>query len=217
VIVEDNDGEYILHHEYFLLKKQYIEEDHTLNFTVPIYEPLPPQYFIRVVSDKWLGSQTVLPVSFRHLILPEKYTPPTELLDLQPLPVTALRNPSYEALYQEFKHFNPVQTQVFPVLYNSDGNVLVASPTGSDKTICAEFAILRDHQTKSDRVMQIGNNGVMCVVYVSPIEALAKERYRDWKKKFGDGLQLNVVELTGRGATDLKLYDVCLGIYSFHH
>jgi pre-mRNA-splicing helicase BRR2 len=59
VIVEDNDGEYILHHEYFLLKKQYIEEDHTLNFTVPIYEPLPPQYFIRVVSDKWLGSQTV--------------------------------------------------------------------------------------------------------------------------------------------------------------
>jgi pre-mRNA-splicing helicase BRR2 len=205
VIVEDNDGEYILHHEYFLLKKQYIEEDHTLNFTVPIYEPLPPQYFIRVVSDKWLGSQTVLPVSFRHLILPEKYTPPTELLDLQPLPVTALRNPSYEALYQEFKHFNPVQTQVFPVLYNSDDNVLVASPTGSDKTICAEFAILRDHQTKSDRVMQIGNNGVMRVVYVSPIEALAKERYRDWKKKFGDGLQLNVVELTGRGATDLIL------------
>ncbi|PSR99459.1 DExH-box ATP-dependent RNA helicase [Actinidia chinensis var. chinensis] len=42
VIVEDNDGEYILHHEYFLLKKQYIDEDHTLNFTVPIYEPLPP-------------------------------------------------------------------------------------------------------------------------------------------------------------------------------
>ncbi|KAL0373040.1 UNVERIFIED_CONTAM: DExH-box ATP-dependent RNA helicase DExH12 [Sesamum calycinum] len=29
--------------------------------------------------------------------LPEKYPPPTELLDLQPLPVTALRNPAYEA------------------------------------------------------------------------------------------------------------------------
>ncbi|MCD7466804.1 hypothetical protein HAX54_003835 [Datura stramonium] len=67
--------------------KQYIDEDHTLNFTVPIYEPLPPQYFIH------------------------KYPPPTELLDLQPLPVTALRNSAYEALYQDFKHFNPVQTQ----------------------------------------------------------------------------------------------------------
>ncbi|XP_057451214.1 DExH-box ATP-dependent RNA helicase DExH12-like [Lotus japonicus] len=199
VIVEDNDGEYILHHEYFLLKKQYIDEDHTLNFTVPIYEPLPPQYFICVVSDKWLGSQTVLPVSFRHLILPEKYPPPTELLDLQPLPVTALRNPSYEALYQVFKHFNPVQTQVFTVLYNSDDNVLVAAPTGSGKTICAEFAILRNHQKVPDSVMR--------VVYIAPIEALAKERYRDWERKFGGGLKLRVVELTGETATDLKLLE----------
>lgn len=119
VIVEDNDGDYILHHEYFLLKKQYIEEDHSLNFTVPIYEPLPPQYFIHVASDKWLGSQTLLPISFRHLILPEKFPPPTELLDLQPLPVTALQNPSYEALYQNYKLFNPIQTQVFAVLYNT--------------------------------------------------------------------------------------------------
>ena len=45
----------------------------------------------QVVSDKWLGCEAVLPVSFRHLILPEKYAPPTELLDLQPLPVSALR------------------------------------------------------------------------------------------------------------------------------
>ncbi|KAL6175995.1 hypothetical protein ACLB2K_052631 [Fragaria x ananassa] len=199
VIVEDNDGEYILHHEYFLLKKQYIDEDHTLNFTVQIYEPLPPQYFIRVVSDRWLGSQTVLPVSFRHLILPEKYPPPTELLDLQPLPVTALRNSMYEALY-DFKHFNPVQTQVFTVLYNSDDNVLVAAPTGSGKTICAEFTILRNHQKASETGMR--------VVYIAPIEGLAKERLKDWQKKFGPkGLNLCVVELTGETATDLKLLE----------
>ncbi|XP_030492966.2 DExH-box ATP-dependent RNA helicase DExH12 [Cannabis sativa] len=196
VIVEDNDGEFILHHEYFLLKKQYIDEDHTLHFTVPIYEPLPPQYFIRVVSDKWLGAQTVLPVSFRHLILPEKYPPPTELLDLQPLPVTALRNSLYEGLYVDFKHFNPVQTQVFTVLYNSDDNVLVAAPTGSGKTICAEFAILRNHQ-----------KGHMRAVYIAPIEALAKERYRDWKNKFEERLELSVVQLTGETATDLKLIE----------
>ncbi|KAJ7950467.1 DExH-box ATP-dependent RNA helicase [Quillaja saponaria] len=102
VIVEDNDRECILHHEYFMLKKQHINEDHTLSFTVPIYEPLPSHYFISVVSDRWLDSQTILPASFRHLILPEKYPPPTELLDLRPLPVAALRNPSYEALLSRF-------------------------------------------------------------------------------------------------------------------
>ncbi|KAI3888520.1 hypothetical protein MKX03_008711 [Papaver bracteatum] len=199
VIVEDNDGEFILHHEYFMLKKQYIDEDHTLNFTVPIYEPLPPKYFVRVISDKWLNSQSVLPVSFRHLILPEKYPLPTELLDLQPLPATALRNHEYEALYQEFMHFNPIQTQVFNVLYNTDDNVLVAAPTGSGKTICAEFAVLRNHQK--------GLNGIMRVVYIAPVESLAKERYRDWEKKFGKGLGLKVVELTGELATDLKLLE----------
>ncbi|KAL6142963.1 hypothetical protein ACLB2K_061238 [Fragaria x ananassa] len=200
VLVEDNDGEHILHHEYFLLKKQYIDEDHTLNFTVQIYEPLPPHYFIRVVSDRWLGSQTVLPVSFRYLILPEKYPPPTELLDLQPLPVTALRNPLYESLYQDFKQFNPVQTQVFNVLYNSDDNALVAAPTGSGKTICAEFAVLRNHQKASESGMR--------VVYIAPVDGLAKERHTDWKKKFGPkGLNLLVVELTGETATDLKLLE----------
>ena len=58
------------------------------------------------------GSETLLPVSFRHLILPEKYPPPTELLDLQPLPVSALRNPNFESLYSDkFPFFNPIQTQ----------------------------------------------------------------------------------------------------------
>ncbi|KAL7083867.1 hypothetical protein ACP275_14G188400 [Erythranthe tilingii] len=199
ILVEDNDGENILHHEYFMLKKHYIDEDHTLNFTVPIFEPLPPQYFINVVSDRWLGTQSVLPISFRHLILPEKLPPATELLDLQPLPVTALRNPAYEALYQQFKHFNPVQTQVFTILYNSDDNVLVAAPTGSGKTICAEFAILRNHQKVPDNAMR--------AVYIAPLEALAKERYIDWKKKFGEGLGIRVVELTGETATDLKLVE----------
>ncbi|KAL5221729.1 hypothetical protein ABZP36_026442 [Zizania latifolia] len=199
VIVEDNDGENILHHEYFMLKKQYVDEDHTLNFTVPIYEPLPPQYFIRVVSDKWLGSQTILPVCFRHLILPEKYAPPTELLDLQPLPVSALRNARYEGLYSSFKHFNPIQTQVFTVLYNSDDSVLVAAPTGSGKTICAEFAVLRNHQKT------VSGESNMRVVYIAPIEALAKERYRDWERKFGEFAR--VVELTGETAADLKLLD----------
>ncbi|WZZ46843.1 hypothetical protein YC2023_043102 [Brassica napus] len=185
-------------------QKQYISEDHTLTFTVPIFEPLPPQYFVRVVSDKWLGSQTVLPVSFRHLVHPEKHPPPTELLDLQSLPVTALRNPNYESLYQDFKHFNPVQTQVFTVLYKTYDNVLVAAPTGSGKTICAEFAILKNHQ---EVLLRQDDDATMRVVYIAPLEAIAKEQFRIWERKFGKGLGLRVVELTGETALDLKLLE----------
>jgi hypothetical protein len=34
----DNDVDSILHHQYFMLNEQYIDRDHTLSFTVPIYE-----------------------------------------------------------------------------------------------------------------------------------------------------------------------------------
>lgn len=46
-------------------------------------------------------------------MLPEKYPPPTELLDLQPLPISALNNKHFEAVFQakEIKIFNPIQTQ----------------------------------------------------------------------------------------------------------
>ena len=100
IIVENQDSELILYHQYWVLKKGFADEEHTLTFTVPIDEPVPPQYFIKVVSDRWLQCEATLPVSFRHLILPEKFPPPTELLDLQPLPVSALRNPAFEALYK---------------------------------------------------------------------------------------------------------------------
>uniref|UniRef100_A0A452IE01 U5 small nuclear ribonucleoprotein 200 kDa helicase n=1 Tax=Gopherus agassizii TaxID=38772 RepID=A0A452IE01_9SAUR len=196
ILVEDVDSEVILHHEYFLLKAKYAQDEHLITFFVPVFEPLPPQYFIRVVSDRWLSCETQLPVSFRHLILPEKYPPPTELLDLQPLPVSALRNSAFESLYQDkFPFFNPIQTQVFNTVYNSDDNVFVGAPTGSGKTICAEFAILR---------MLLQNSEGRCV-YITPMEALAEQVFLDWYEKFQERLGKKVVLLTGETSTDLKL------------
>uniref|UniRef100_A0A8C1SI51 Activating signal cointegrator 1 complex subunit 3 n=1 Tax=Cyprinus carpio TaxID=7962 RepID=A0A8C1SI51_CYPCA len=192
ILVEDVDSEVVLHHEYFLLKAKYAQDEHLVTFFVPVFEPLPPQYFIRIASDRWLSCETQLPVSFRHLILPEKYPPPTELLDLQPLPVSALRNAAFESLYQNFPFFNPIQTQVFNALYNSDDNVFVGAPTGSGKTICAEFAILR---------MLLHNSEGRCV-YITPMEALV---FIDWHQKFQETLNKKVVLLTGETSTDLKL------------
>ena len=57
ILVEDVDSEVILHHEYFLLKQKFAEDEHVVKFFVPVFEPLPPQYFIRIVSDRWIGTQ----------------------------------------------------------------------------------------------------------------------------------------------------------------
>ena len=196
IFVEDVDQETILHHELFILKGRYMEEEHVVSLTVPMTEPIPPQYFVRAVSDRWIASETVLPISFRHLILPEKFPPRTELLDLQPLPVTALRNATYEAIYKNagLETFNAIQTQVHNSLYNTSDNALIAAPTGSGKTVCAEFAILRS----------LNENPTGKMIYIAPVETLVKLRYRDWTKKLStiDGLKIGM--LTGETAADLK-------------
>ena len=195
IFVEDVDGEMVLHNEFFLLKQKFAEEEHVLKMFVPIFEPLPPQYFLRIVSDRWIGSETVLPVSFRHLILPEKNVPPTELLDLQPLPITAFRNKDYESMYNEnINQFNPIQTQTFNNLYNTDENVLIGAPSSSGKTLCAEIAMLRLFETNPEG---------RCV-YVTPMQHLADSVYADWQPRF-ENLGKKTVLLTGETATDLKL------------
>jgi len=58
------------------------QQTQSIVFTIPIFEPLPSQYYVRVISDRWLGSEMTFPVSFQHLILPEKHPPHTGLLIL---------------------------------------------------------------------------------------------------------------------------------------
>jgi pre-mRNA-splicing helicase BRR2 len=199
VFVEDVDGDNILHYEPFVLKQKFAKDDHYLTFTVPLSEPLPPQYFIKVISDRWLGAESILPISFRNLILPEKYPPHTDLLDLQPLPVAALKNSAFENLYKNLglTYFNPIQTQVFNTLYNTDLNSLICAPTGSGKTICAEFAMLREFAREKPGK----------IVYVAPFPSLTKDRFADWNERFGKELQKKVVHLTGESAVDLKLME----------
>ena len=116
IMIEDVDSEIILHHEFFLLKKKFCEDEHVIKFFVPVFEPLPPLYFIRVVSDRWIASETQLPVSFRHLILPEKNPPPTELLDLQPLPVSALRYDNFQ-VYKDSETFTIIISPQLRIVY----------------------------------------------------------------------------------------------------
>lgn len=63
--MEDADGEVVLFHQYWLLRRSLAEEEHSLSFTVPVSEPLPPQYFVRMMSDRWIGCEATLAVSFR--------------------------------------------------------------------------------------------------------------------------------------------------------
>ncbi|KAL3528461.1 hypothetical protein ACH5RR_007783 [Cinchona calisaya] len=193
ILVEDSDNDHIYHSELFTLTKRMAKgEPQKLSFTVPIFEPHPPQYYIRAVSDSWLHAEAFYTISFHNLTLPEGRTSHTELLDLKPLPVTALGNETYEALYN-FTHFNPIQTQAFHVLYHTNKNVLLGAPTGSGKTISAELAMLHLFNTQPD----------MKVIYIAPLKAIVRERMNDWRKHLVSRLGKQMVEMTGDYTPDL--------------
>lgn len=189
--VEDVDGETILFYDQFVLLRRYATDEHQISFTVPLTEPLPPNYYISLVSERWLHSEVRLPISFKHLILPEKFAPPTPLLDLQPQPLSVLGG-SVAATY-EWPHMNRVQTQAFHALYETDASVLLAAPVGAGKTFCAELALYR--------LWQQGGGRAVCIV---PYVSMVAPRLALWKARFADK---TVSALAAETSTNLRLLE----------
>lgn len=67
-------------------------------------------------------------------------------------------------------------------LVDQNESVFVAAPTGAGKTLVADYAI--------DKSMQAGKG----VIYTAPVKALSNQKYRDFRKLYGDE---NVGILTG--------------------
>ncbi|GIX64234.1 DEAD-box helicase [Babesia caballi] len=142
---------------------------------------------LKVFSSRWLG------ITVEQLLKMPRFNSGndsyTRLLKLSPMSTNALSN--YPFKYQH-KYLNPLQTQIFPHCYLSDDNLLVGAPTGSGKTLIAEICMFRLWSTQPQRK----------VVYIAPLKALAYERLKDWRDKFGKFK--NVVEVTGDSHTSAK-------------
>eukprot|EP00397_Hematodinium_sp_SG-2012_P000336 GEMP01000336.1.p1 GENE.GEMP01000336.1~~GEMP01000336.1.p1 ORF type:complete len:2004 (+),score=418.53 GEMP01000336.1:621-6632(+) len=192
VWVENPETHDILHSEQWMLKKSESWNETQLAFAIPLQKPYPPQYIIKVVSDRWVNVSFNFEFAVSHLLLPDQQNIHTPLLNLTPLPVTVLRNCAYEKLYK-FPYFNPIQTQVFHTCYHTDYNILMGAPTGSGKTIVSEFAMYRLFDKYPNEK----------VIYIAPLKALAKERMADWGERFGRQLGKMVVELTGDFTPDV--------------
>lgn len=67
-----------------------------------------------------------------------------------------------------FEKFNPVQSRVFE-FYDKDVNSLIAVPTGTGKTLCAELIAAHELSKRKGTFL-----------YLCPLRALAQERIDDW-------------------------------------
>ncbi|EPB78303.1 DEAD/DEAH box helicase [Ancylostoma ceylanicum] len=193
--LENIDENLIVHQERIAINKKKVRLGETQNliFTIPIRDhQLTNVFQLRVASEYFLVDDTVVALSMHNCILPKSYKAHTDLLPLDPLPVKTIRNEKFESIYN-FSYFNPIQTQVFHCLYQTDENVLIGAPTGSGKTLCAELAMFRLLQR---------NPGKKCV-YIAPLKALVRERVSDWREKFERKMGYKVVEVSGDYTPDV--------------
>jgi len=81
----------------------------------------------------------------------------------------------YEIIDKEIKELRPAQIKAIKAGLFDKKSLLVCTPTASGKTLVAELAALKSI---------IEDNGK--VVYIVPLKALASEKFKDFKKRYGN-------------------------------
>lgn len=195
VFVNDVESEDLYFHTHLVVHKKERYNPIEVSTIIPLTDPRPAQLTVSVVSDRYVGLEffDTITLPNQKIMLTQSKAIATTLLDLYPLPKSALKNSGYESLFN-FTHFNPIQTQLFHQLYHQDGNILVGAPTGSGKTVLAELATFRVFNSGQGKK----------VIYIAPMKALSRERIYDWQARLGNLLGRKVVELTGDSTPDAR-------------
>ncbi|OBA20593.1 Sec63-domain-containing protein [Metschnikowia bicuspidata var. bicuspidata NRRL YB-4993] len=195
LLVEDCDGEQILYDEIVKITPKTVNRGFAVDFTVLTPDPLPPAMFVAFSSEKWLHSQWRAPIKMFDMRLPKVPHNSTEVLDVQSVPTSSLKNDSFEKTFS-FSYFNKFQSQCFHSLMNTNENVFIGLSKGSGKTACAELAILNTWRQNKQRV-----------VYILPTAELVERQRTVWAKKYARFTEPPkvVAKLTGDLSADARV------------
>ncbi|KAG8829512.1 hypothetical protein FRC17_006484 [Serendipita sp. 399] len=140
--VEDDTGTNILQLTKILFQQN--TTSLTIDFIIPVTGIQAPFVTVKAISDRWIGAETEVTVSFDNLRMPEAPLRRTPIVDL-PLLRTNLHilDSHTRRMFSKFKQFNSIQTQCFWPAFNTDLNLLISSSVSSGKSQLAQLAICR--------------------------------------------------------------------------
>ncbi|EDO14727.1 hypothetical protein Kpol_1075p5 [Vanderwaltozyma polyspora DSM 70294] len=198
ILVEDTNGDNILYSTNILIHKDYINQEHIVNFYIQLnsseQRTLPPNYFITIISDRWLNSKEQIVASFHDLRIPRKFPQPTQLINMSPVSTSSLENEEFMNTF-DFSSFNKFITPLFEIIYNSNENMLLCCAKASGKTTAAELALLNHWRQNKGRA-----------VYINPVQQSIDNLLVSWNGKFSDiagGKLIN--KLTNDNSINLKV------------
>ena len=170
LLVEDSENERIYHHDNILINKRSSGSIMHIEITIPVLPPVPSEYFLRILSDSWVGCEKLIKIPLENITFPT-YSPIfTSVVDQELLPISSIGE-DFSGIYSELSSFNQLQSNIFDSLYGSDSNLLIAAPKGSGKSICKDLVLLRLKKTQAK---------CRCV-YIAPLDSLVEKTYMRWK------------------------------------
>ncbi|KAG7922565.1 hypothetical protein KL905_001786 [Ogataea polymorpha] len=192
LLVEDCDSEKLLYYTTLIVQSKYIDQPHLIDFTVPFIDSSQPNYFVSLISDRWLHCESKVPIMLSNLKMPKKFPAPTPLLDFDLIETSEVGE--FSKVFN-FKTFNRVQSQVFDTVFNTSESTLCFCSKGCGKTTIAELALLSHWNEEKGRA-----------VYLTTDQYQIDQLSKRWKKVLGPlfgGKEIN--KLTGELSADLKL------------
>jgi antiviral helicase SLH1 len=132
--VEDHEEKAILQLSYLLLRPSTDVLDIAFLISIPEGQ-IPPFVTIRSVSERWMGAEDEVKVTFDDLVMPARSNSHTPRLNLPFLSLSVLQDNVLGDLFSaKLRSLNAIQTQAFWSTVNTASNALICAPTGSGKS-----------------------------------------------------------------------------------
>lgn len=116
---------------------------------------------------------------YEEITLPPKKT--AGPLDVKPKIKVETMDPIGRMVFKDIEFFNHIQSEVYPIAYHTNENMLICAPTGAGKTNIALLSIVQ--QIKNFIENDVLRLEKFKIVYVCPMKALAAEMAHNFTKK----------------------------------
>lgn len=177
ILVEDISGNEIIYTDTILIKQESMSKELTIDFSILLtasqQKRLPPNFFVSVISEKWIQCEAQIAVRLENVNMPKKFPATNDLEDMDLIEAATINNKFGEVF--DFEKFNLIQSNVFEALYHTNENIFIGCPKGSGKTVMAEIAFLNHWRQNGGRIL-----------YICPSKIKIEKLTKSWTKKFSN-------------------------------
>lgn len=186
----------------------------SLDFMLPLMEPLQPHYFIKVVSDNWINCSTAIPLLFTSLALPNKFPATTELeseklmsiQQLQKFSTLSMEKDMLDAALQKASRFlylqqiyalNYFQSNLLDPMWNSYESVFLGANPNSGKFTLALLSLVKFAENdinRQSRILLVFSDQISLAKKLAQVQVLSNV------------LECGYYQLTGKVAKDVKAF-----------